>query len=168
MLHPKLPRNSRGFTLTELMVVTAIASIMVGMGYSGFESMQRRERVTAAANVLVGHLKEARMLALEKHQSHRLIFSGNQYTLCPWDGISDFDTASNPIIQQVNLSQDFPGVSIQSPAPANFRFDIKGLPKLKDGGFAAMTITLTQAQVRTCLVTISNLGRVDVSSCADL
>jgi prepilin-type N-terminal cleavage/methylation domain-containing protein len=163
---PKLLRSSTGFTLTELMVVVAISAIMVGIGYSGFSGVQRRERVTAAANLLAGHLKEARMLATEKHLSHRILFSGNQYTLCPWDSASDFNTPSNPIVLQVNLSQDFPGVSI-NPTPTNFRFDMKGLPRNSGAGLVASNIIVEELGQRRCTINVSILGRTDVA-CADL
>ena len=60
-------RNSKGFTLTELMVVVAIIAIMTGFGYSGFSSLMKRERVKAAACQFAADVKEARMMAIEKH-----------------------------------------------------------------------------------------------------
>lgn len=159
-------RSSGGFTLTELMVVVAMAGILIGAGYSGFSGVQRRERVTAAASLVAAHLKEARMFATEKHLSHRILFSGNQYTLCAWDGVSDFNTPSNPIIRQADLSQDFPGVNF-NPTPVNFRFDMKGLLRDGGGGSVAATIIVETPSVRRCTVTVSILGRTDFA-CTDL
>jgi Tfp pilus assembly protein FimT len=148
------------------MVVMAIAGLMVGVGYTGFSAVQKRERVSAAASLLVSHLKEARMMATEKHQSHRVLFSGSQYTVCPWDGVSDFNTASNPIVRQVSLAQEFPGVAFSTP-PTNFRFDIKGLPRNAGGGFLASSIVMEDLDARRCTVTISSLGRAEID-CVDL
>lgn len=169
----RLPGNDRGYTLVELLVVIAIAMTMFGMGYSGFSGLQRREQVTAATNQLVGHLKEARMLAMEKHTGHRILFNGNQYTVSPYsDPASAFTTAST-IIEQVDVSKEFDGVSMTP--PASFCFDIKGMPKSQpaagsecgEGAFFSGTVTLTKADARQCTVRVSNLGRINVS-CQDL
>ena len=79
----RLLQSNRGFTLVEAMVVVCIVGTMVGLGYSGFSGLLQREKVTAAANQLMGHIKEAKMLALEKHASHALNVDvdKNEYTI---------------------------------------------------------------------------------------
>jgi hypothetical protein len=74
---------------------------------------------------------------------------------------------TDPIIHQVDLSQDFPKVKIVS-TPSRFQFDTRGMPRNTSNGFGAVGITLTLAGKRTCSLTISNAGRIDVISCNDI
>lgn len=162
----RLLRSRRGFTLVEAMVVVAIAGIMVSVGYSGFSSLLQKEKVTAAANQLMGHLKEAKMLAMEKHASHAVDIDGN-YTTFRDNNNNCTRESTEPIIHHVVLARDFAGVTIVSD-PSRFRFDTRGMPKRSSGGFGATGITLTLAGKRECYLKISNVGRIDVTECKDL
>ena len=160
-----LLRSNRGFTLVEAMVVVAIVGIMSLVSYSGFSGLLKREKVTAAANQLMGHLKEAKMLAMEKNVSHALDVNGNVYTTYRDTNNSCTLDANESVIHQVNLAQDFTSVTIGG--TTQFRFDTRGMPKSPGGGFAAVGITLTMAGKRQCSLTVSNSGRIDVT-CQDL
>lgn len=151
------------------MVVASIAMLMVGLGYSGFSSAIKREQATAATNQLMGHLKEAKMLAMEKHVSHGVEISGNVYTIyrdndssCSRDTSAD---SNETILHRVNVTQDFGGVT--AGGDTRFRFDTRGMPRNATGGFAAVGITLTKVGKRQCNLTMTSVGRIAVA-CTDL
>ncbi len=174
----RLLRNNRGFTLVEAMVVVAIVGIMSLVSYSGFSGLLQREKATAAANQLMGHIKEAKMLAMEKHVSHAVDLNINQnvYTIYRDTDNSCSRDAGEAIVHQVNVAQDFTNVIIDNNSTiTQFRFDPKGMPKRAGGGFAAGRITLKfvppnapNTYKRKCDLTLTNMGRIDVISCTDL
>lgn len=150
------------------MVVVGIVGILACVSYSGFSSQLQREKATAAANQLMGHLKEAKMLAMEKHESHTVDANETMYIV--YRDASNLYTLddSESIIHKVDLAKDFLGVKL-SVSVIPFRFDTKGMPKKPSpGAFLGTTFTLTMAGKRQCTLTIANSGRIDVTSCSDL
>jgi type IV fimbrial biogenesis protein FimT len=162
----RLLRSSRGFTLVEAMVVIGIVGIMACVSYSGFSPLLKREKVTAAANQLMGHIKEAKMLSLEKHVSHALDINGTTYTIYRDANNSCTLDANESIVHQVNIAQDFPGVTMSG--TTQLRFDTRGMPRSSTGGLGLAGITFTLSGKRTCTLTVSSAGRIDVISCQDL
>ncbi|MEX1032055.1 MAG: GspH/FimT family pseudopilin [Cellvibrionaceae bacterium] len=57
---------TRGFTLPELMIVLLIASILLGIGIPSFQQMIKSNRLTAAANDIVGVVTYARSAAVQR------------------------------------------------------------------------------------------------------
>jgi len=155
------------------MVVVSVGVIMGIVGYSGFSNMMQREKATAASNQLMGHLKEAKMLAVEKHVSYGIDVTGNVYTVFR-DTDSDCTNDGNEtIVHQVNVAQAFPGVTLQG--DTTFRFDTRGRPRNTSGGFAAVTVTVRYVPPdnpgsyrRQCKLTMSSAGRIHVEPCTDL
>ena len=65
----KLPNSRLGFTLLELIVVIAIASILLGIAIPSFTSIIRSTRLTTYTNTLVAALNFARSEAIKRgHQ----------------------------------------------------------------------------------------------------
>lgn len=163
----RLLRTSRGFTLIEAMVVVSVGLIMAIVGYSGFSNMMQREKVRGAANQLAGHLKEAKMLAIEKHASYAITVDAvnNQYTIFRDDSKPPNYTkdSSEPIVHQVDLDKDFPGV-VLNVTTIPFRFDSRGMPRIS-GTFLGSTFTLILTGKSQCTFTISNIGRISGVTC---
>lgn len=59
-------KSSRGFTLPELMVVLAIAATILAIGAPSFRDFQRNNRLTVAANDVLGMLITSRAEALRR------------------------------------------------------------------------------------------------------
>lgn len=60
-------RNNSGFTLIELMMVIAIASLLLAMGVPSFQSLIRNSRLTNATNAVIGDIHLARSEALKRN-----------------------------------------------------------------------------------------------------
>ena len=58
--------RSRGFTLPELMVVLALAAVILGIGVPNFREFQRNNRLTVAANDVLGLVLTSRSEALRR------------------------------------------------------------------------------------------------------
>lgn len=63
-----------GFTLVELMVTLAVLAILIGVAMPSFTALTHRNRLTAAANELVGAMQTARMEAIRRN---------SRVVLCP-------------------------------------------------------------------------------------
>lgn len=63
-----------GFTLLELLISVAIATLILAIGIPAFNSLSARSQQTAEINSLVRHLQLARSSAIK---------TGNHHVLCP-------------------------------------------------------------------------------------
>lgn len=158
----RFSQSDKGYTLTELMVVVSLIAIMTGVGYSGFSSWQKRERLNSITYQFSDYLKEARMLAIEKRTSYSVSFIADQYTIFVdfnGDGVLDVDQGET-IVHQVNVAQREPGITITVPSGYALVYNIRGMP----AAFSNATITFSNAGGSSCDVKISTLGRVSVDT----
>ncbi|PWK92851.1 GspH/FimT family pseudopilin [Fulvimonas soli] len=72
-MHPS-PKKARGFSLLELMVALAVASILAVVAAPSFRDMLRRNKVSATSNALLADLAYARSEAINR---------GNIVSICP-------------------------------------------------------------------------------------
>ena len=75
MTHPGL-RDSRGFSLIELMIVVAMVGIMAGMAVISFGGMRQGLRGDGAMRVVMGQLNLARELAVARRRFVSVDFVG--------------------------------------------------------------------------------------------
>jgi len=73
---------SKGFTLIELMIVIAIASILMTLAVPSFSLMINNSKVTSATNEFVGSLNLARSEALKRSGNVSVCKSNAAYTAC--------------------------------------------------------------------------------------
>jgi type IV fimbrial biogenesis protein FimT len=69
MRRPTVRATARGFTLVELMVTLAVASVLVIMAVPSFRNLTVSNALTTAANDMVGALNLARMEAVKRNAS---------------------------------------------------------------------------------------------------
>lgn len=150
------PRAStRGFSLTELLLVLATAATLMAIGTPILRSALIESRLRAAANDVGNALLEARREAFRTSEIARVEVN-------PADGrISVFarDTTTDTIVERRRLFLP-PGVAFNNLiAVTNYNFDTLGRP-------AALPMTVQVRSVATGVVrtvTVLGTGRVNVT-----
>jgi type IV fimbrial biogenesis protein FimT len=70
-------KRSRGFTLMELMIVLVLAGVIFGIGVPNFRDFQRNNRMTVAANDVLGMVITTRAEALRRQITISMCQSNN-------------------------------------------------------------------------------------------
>lgn len=103
-----MKKNSKGFTITELLVVLAIISIMLGISVVAYRSFQVKTDIDAVQTTIVQSLRRAQVLAKVSEgdsdwgvfiQSQSVtIFKGNDYSSRDqqYDEVYDYSKRINP------------------------------------------------------------------------
>lgn len=77
-------RNSRGYTLVELMVVIVILTILLGVGVSGMVNFNNAQRLIGARAGLMTDLRYAQSLARSQQLTYEVRLSSASYSIvCP-------------------------------------------------------------------------------------
>jgi prepilin-type N-terminal cleavage/methylation domain-containing protein len=156
-------RSCAGFTLTEIMVVIALIVTLTGFGYSGFSGWQKKERVRSLAYDFAAQLREARMRAIEKNISQTFLFAANIYTIFS-DTNGDCVLADGEtVVRQVTVDQEDKGIAMAtSPTDFSLRFDRKGMPRNKNGGYGACRVHFANEDGYYVDIRVSSLGRIGI------
>ncbi len=85
--YPVLNTGS-GFSVIEMMVVIGIIAIVLAIALPAYSGWHARSAATNAANTLLGHLKQARALAVADNRNVSVTFTSTSY-------IFDADTTGN-------------------------------------------------------------------------
>jgi type IV fimbrial biogenesis protein FimT len=151
-----MDKCQKGFTLTEMMVVTAIVAILLGIAIPSYKYLTTSYRMSAEINNLVGDLQYARAEALRE---------GNGVTVCissdganctgganwgrGWIVFSDLN--SNATVDGANervlkFQSAFTGTTPDTfnSGVAAVTFNREGFAKTT-AGFVATTLTLTES-----------------------
>jgi len=140
-----MPRQT-GFTVTELMVVTAIVAILLGIGVPSYRYISNSYRMSAEVNGLLGDLQYARSEAIKEGQTVTTCVSTNG-TACTggtaWAGGWIVFSDQNGTVLRVQGA--FPG---QVPDTFNATNNVTAITYNREGfastaaGFVTTTITL--------------------------
>ena len=76
-------RSSRGFTLTEILIVIALMGILLALSTFGFSQYQRKAKMEEQMRTLYADLMEARSKALYEKTPRTVKVQANSYAVYP-------------------------------------------------------------------------------------
>jgi Tfp pilus assembly protein FimT len=115
-------RNTEGFSIIELMIVVLLATIILGLGAPSFAEFQRNNRLSGAANDLLGTIQTSRTEAIKLQQTVSICPSADSSlpkAVCsagPFLGWIAFIDANNNCTREEGENIVRVGVNITSPA----------------------------------------------------
>jgi type IV fimbrial biogenesis protein FimT len=159
-------KRQTGFTLTELLVVTGIVAILLGIGVPSYRYITNSYRMSAEVNGLLGDLQYARAEAIREGQTVTACVS-NSSTACTGGGnwangwIVFSDPNNNQIVVAgtvLRVQGAFTGTApdtFNAGAVTAITFNREGFATTA-GGFAGTTLTLHDSTANSawsrCLV----------------
>ena len=145
--------NHKGFTLVELMIVIAIASVLAGIGVWYAVGVAPAYRLRGAMSLVQGDLYTAKVRAAKNNRQFKVVFTTNGYQVqCGTSGSGSFTLDAVEISRAFS---DYPGVTVKTDTTANPVFSPRGTS-------TAVTITLQNTNGDTKAFTISIAGRIKV------
>ncbi|RQO64341.1 hypothetical protein DBV14_00735 [Variovorax sp. KBW07] len=161
---PRKAMRTRGFTLVELMVVVAIVAVLAMVAVPGFRDLLLNQRLAAAAHGFNSALSLARMEAIQRSQSVRVLaLSGSD-----WGSGWSVLAGTEPPLQAVRSFEKLPqGVSVDKALGDGFvqglRYDSNGFSRrATSGAFGAGCLTLKAETGRRASIVVSGSGRARV------
>jgi len=77
---PRMREGHRGFTLIEMVIVMAIMGVLVSIALPAFSQWRAHSAVNDASTAIMGHLKQARNIAMAESRDVRVVFATTAYT----------------------------------------------------------------------------------------
>src|SRR6267378_1990714 len=99
-------KNTRGFTLVELLIALMIMGIMAAIAVPRFSGLIKNYRLTNAARIVWLDLHRAKMMAIKQGRTMRVDFTATSYN------IVRVDTAA--VVLSRNLSVHYPSVTFDT------------------------------------------------------
>lgn len=156
-------RGSSGFSVIELLIVAAILSILLGVGFVRFDPS--RWELSQAEQVLSQEIMRARFEAIKSNRMVELQFdlTGNgAYSLCV-DENADQTCEAAEVVSTTTFGQDdFPRTRIVSTTLPNDRvqFDLRGVPT--ESLLGRQIKLANESGSASSILSLSATGRVEV------
>lgn len=160
-------RLAKGFTLVELLVTIAIATLLLVVAVPSYVSFQKNAQLSDAASNFIGAINAARANAMKLGVDSYLVPKSGTNWSSGWDVYADtnwnqsYDVGTDPII----LGFDAPASSVSIGTPTGslaagyVRFNGNGYPRMKDNGPAGSRLVMTNG-TRSSSIVIDMVGRV--------
>ena len=171
LIYPNAP--SRGFTITELLVVTLILGVLASVSVSYFQRSWAKEQLKLSARTVAALLEDARVTATQKIQTCKLLLNdtntsidyaqaGNTCTELPTLNIrTDVDYGSNIILcSRISLDQasvPFPCNAAHSNISGT---EITFTPRGTAVNDALIKLAIVGQEQARCIAVVSPLGLI--------
>jgi len=162
-------KNSKGFTLIEVIIVVAIIGIMTAISIPAISGWLPNYRLKAAARALYGAAMKAKGEAVKRNANCALIFNqgANVYMVFVDSNENcEFDTGETVILRE---EQWPPSVSLSSvtftdndDSKPTIVFQPTAIPTANGGGMANGTATLINTKGRSRDVVINRAGSIRI------
>ena len=167
-VRPSTPRQVRGFTLVELMVTIAVATILMMVAVPNYVTFQRNAQLSEAVSNFMSAVNAARGNAIKQGRNTYMIPLVGTDWASGWRVYTDvnWDKAYTAGTDELILESSAPSSALTITTPTDnslasgyFLFNGSGYPKLKDGGLATGKIVMANAY-RASIIFIDGTGRV--------
>ena len=175
MSTPHFSNPENGFTLIELMVTIAVASVLIVIAAPSFVGFQRSSELTSLTNSFVAALSTARGEAMKRGQHAVVVPRQNNDWTTGWNIFIDADNdqqfnGSDALIVQQGAVPSYFAVSGQGTAqgsPSYVMFNPSGYTQTSASTFQSATLKIERNDItgaqkisQTRIVIIAKTGRV--------
>jgi len=158
----------RGFTLIELMVTIAVLAVVLAVGFPNFVALINSNRLTGAANDLVGDIQYARTEAVRRNARVTMCASADNLNCAGAAGnwqswivvVENVAPAANEVLRSGHIKAPLqvlasPGFTAAGGTDNRIVFRSTGLARVANGGLLA-------ASLATCIPTTKPADNVRV------
>jgi type IV fimbrial biogenesis protein FimT len=172
----RIKSQGRGFTLIELMVTLTVAAVLALVAIPGLTAYKRNAELTSTINILLSAINAARSEAMKRGMKAMVVPADRNQWSSGW--IIFIDKDGDQVYSEANditiLTQEPPasyfnisGTGSASGAAPYILYDGSGYSRLKNGGFGALTLSLSRNDLsgsalyeQTRRLVIAKTGRV--------
>ena len=161
-------RQQAGFTLIELMVTIAIASVLMLVAVPSFVQFQQNAKLSEAVSGFISAANAARANAMKLGLNTYLVPNGAGWST-GWFVFTDsnwnatFDSGTDEVVlshEALNSDITIATIGASSLTDGYLLFNGSGYPRLKNGGFGGGTIVISNTSPRSSSIIINPSGRV--------
>uniref|UniRef100_A0A7C4AKA2 Prepilin-type N-terminal cleavage/methylation domain-containing protein n=1 Tax=Thermodesulfovibrio aggregans TaxID=86166 RepID=A0A7C4AKA2_9BACT len=150
-----MDRKIAGFSILELLIIIAILSILMYVGYSQYIKYKADRELMRQVNMLADEISWIKSQAVAK-EPYGIVINIDSYTI-----FKDSDGNCNFSTTETIRSQDFIS-KITATASQTLVFDRKGYPRSTTCALGTSSITLKNINNNQKIIEISKYGRTQI------